>query len=122
MGIAVNVEHCTHGVRDVDYVLTTRELAKMFREAGIFLQDLGNENFDHPLGESTGAAAIFGTTGGVIEAATRTAYELITGNTLNKIEFEQLRGLEGIREATVTIGDLDLKIGIAHVFKTDEHN
>jgi len=66
------------------------------------------------MGESTGAAAIFGTTGGVIEAATRTAYELVTGETLERIDFDQLRGLEGIREATVKIGDIDLKIGIAH--------
>ena len=98
----------------VDYVLSTREFGHMIKEAGIDFTNLDDGEFDSILGESTGAGAIFGTTGGVIEAAARTAYELITGETLERIEFEQLRGLEGIREATVTIGDLDLKIGIAH--------
>ena len=99
---------------NVDYVLSTREFGHMIKEAGIDFSNLPEAEFDSILGESTGAAAIFGTTGGVIEAATRTAYELITGETLERIDFEDLRGLEGIREATVTIGDLDLKIGIAH--------
>jgi len=98
----------------VDYVLSTREFGHMIKEAGIDFAKLPDEEFDSILGESTGAAVIFGTTGGVIEAATRTAYELLTGETLEKIDFDELRGLEGIREATVTIGDLDLKIGIAH--------
>ncbi len=98
----------------VDFVLSTREFGHMIKEAGIDFTSLEDGKFDNILGESTGAGAIFGTTGGVIEAATRTAYELITGENLEKIEFEQLRGLEGIREATVSIGDLDLKIGIAH--------
>jgi len=98
----------------VDYVLSTREFGHMIKEAGIEFSKLPDSEFDSILGESTGAAAIFGTTGGVIEAAVRTAAELITGETLERIDFEELRGLEGIREATVTIGDLDLKIGIAH--------
>ena len=99
---------------NVDYVLSTREFGHMIKEAGIDFAALPDSEFDSILGESTGAAAIFGTTGGVIEAATRTAYELITGETLEKIDFEELRGLDGIREATVKIGDLDLNIGIAH--------
>ena len=98
----------------VDYVLSTREFGHMIKEAGIDFRTLEDDEFDSILGESTGAAAIFGTTGGVIEAAVRTAAELITGETIERIDFEQLRGLEGIRSATVAIGDLDLKIGIAH--------
>ncbi len=98
----------------VDYVLSTREFGHMIKEAGIDFAALEENEFDSIMGESTGAAAIFGTTGGVIEAATRTAYELVTGETLERIDFDQLRGLEGIREATVKIGDIDLKIGIAH--------
>ncbi len=99
---------------NVDYVLSTREFGHMIKEAGIDFNALKDTEFDSIMGESTGAGAIFGSTGGVIEAATRTAYELITGETLENIDFYQLRGLEGIREATVKIGDLDLKIGIAH--------
>ncbi len=101
---------------NVDIVITTREFATMLREAGIDFAKLEPEEFDTMLGESTGAGAIFGTTGGVIEAATRTAYEWITGEDLEEVEFTDLRGLEGIRSATVPIGDLNLKIGIAHGF------
>jgi NADH-quinone oxidoreductase subunit G/NADP-reducing hydrogenase subunit HndD len=86
----------------------------MFREASIDFRKLPEADFDQLLGESTGAAAIFGTTGGVIEAATRTAYEMITGEELKEVNFNQFRGLEGIREAKVKIGDLELNIGIAH--------
>jgi len=110
---AARPEHCTCGVRDVDYVLTTRELAKMFREAGIFLQDLGNENFDNPLGESTGAAALFGVTGGVLEAALRTAYELVTGEELYDVNFTAIRGMEGIKEATVDLDGKQLNVAVA---------
>jgi NADH-quinone oxidoreductase subunit G/NADP-reducing hydrogenase subunit HndD len=99
---------------NVDYVLSTREFGHMIKEAGIDFASLPDSDFDSILGESTGAGVIFGTTGGVIEAATRTAYEWLTGETLEKIEFEQLRGLDGIREAKVQIGDLELNIGIAH--------
>jgi len=99
---------------NVDFVLSTREFGHMIKEAGIDFAKLPDTEFDSILGESTGAAAIFGTTGGVIEAATRTAYELLTGENLEKIDFEDLRGLEGIREASVKVGDIDLKIGIAH--------
>ncbi len=99
---------------NVDIVITTRGFAEMMKEAGIDFANLEDQPFDSLMGESTGASVIFGTTGGVIEAAVRTAYEWITGETLEDVEFKNLRGLEGIREATVTIGDMDLKIGIAH--------
>lgn len=100
--------------KDVDIVLTTRELGHMLKTAGINFAGLPDADFDALLGESTGASVIFGTTGGVIEAAVRTAYEWITNETLEKVEFEQLRGLEGIRAATVKVGEMDLRIGIAH--------
>jgi NADH-quinone oxidoreductase subunit G/NADP-reducing hydrogenase subunit HndD len=106
------LEHAGHA--DVDYVLTTREFATMMKEASIDFKKLPESSFDKLLGESTGAAAIFGTTGGVIEAATRTAYEMITGKELKEVNFTQMRGLEGIRETSVTIGDKTLRLGIAH--------
>ena len=111
---AARIELSNHDNLDVDIVITTREFATMLKEAGIDFPNLEPEEFDKMLGESTGAGVIFGTTGGVIEAATRTAYEWMTGETLENVDFHQLRGLEGLREATVKIGDLDLKIGIAH--------
>ncbi len=107
-------ELSNENLQDVDYVITTRELAAMCREAGINFNHLEDEDFDNPLGESTGAGVIFGTTGGVIEAALRTGYEWITGETLESVEFTQLRGFEGVRSATVQAGDLELKIGVAH--------
>ena len=100
--------------RDVDISLSTRELAQLIKQANINFADLQEEEFDSPMGESTGASVIFGTTGGVIEAAVRTAYEVMTGETLEKVEFEALRGFEGVRSATVKVGDMDLNIGIAH--------
>ena len=99
---------------DVDAVLTTRELARLIKQANIKFAELPDEDFDAPLGESTGAGVIFGTTGGVMEAALRTAYEKVTGNTLSKVEFEAVRGFEGIREATVLMGELPLKVAIVH--------
>ncbi len=99
---------------DVDFSLSTRELAHLIKEANMDLENMPDENFDNPLGESTGAGVIFGATGGVIEAATRTAYELHTGKKLEKVDFEQLRGMEGIREAKVDFDGLELNIGIAH--------
>ena len=98
---------------DVDYVLSTRELANMLREAGINFNQLPDEDFDKVMGESSGAGVIFGTTGGVVEAAVRTAAAWM-GNTSTDVEYSQLRGVEGIREATIKVGDLDLKIGIAN--------
>ena len=102
------------GNPDVDYSVSTRELASLIKRANIDLKKLKKQEFDAPLGESTGAAVIFGVTGGVIEAATRTAYELHTGKDLKKVDFEALRGLDGIRQATVDFDGLPIKIGIAH--------
>ncbi|TVQ11802.1 MAG: NADH:ubiquinone oxidoreductase [Bacteroidetes bacterium] len=107
-------EFATDGNPDVDYSISTRELAKLIKSANIDFKSLPDEDFDKPMGESTGAAVIFGTTGGVIEAATRTAYELHTGEELEKVDFEALRGFEGIRSATVNFKGLDVNIGIAH--------
>ena len=101
-------------IPDVDIVITTRELARMIREAGIHFNHLKDEDFDHPLGESTGASVIFGTTGGVLEAALRTAHEVLTGETLEKVEFEALRGMEGIREAVIPIGGRDFRVAVTH--------
>jgi len=98
---------------DVDIVISTRELAKMIKEAGISFNDLPDEEFDEFLGESTGAAVLFGVTGGVMEAALRTAYEWITEETLDKVEFSMIRGMEGIREATIQIKDMEVKAAIA---------
>ena len=102
------------GNPDVDLSITTRELAHLMKQANLNLVNLPEEEFDQPMGESTGAGVIFGTTGGVIEAAVRTAYELHTKKELEDVEFHQLRGFEGIREATVDFDGLDIKIGIAH--------
>lgn len=102
------------GNPDVDYSISTRELAALIKRANIKFDHLQDTDFDAPMGESTGAGVIFGVTGGVIEAATRTAYELHTGKTLKKVDFEALRGLEGIRHATVDFDGLPIKIGIAH--------
>lgn len=99
---------------DVDYSISTRELAHLIKQANMDLNKLPDEEFDNPLGESTGAGVIFGATGGVIEAATRTAYETYTGKKLEKVDFEQLRGMEGIRKAEVDFEGLKLNIGIAH--------
>ena len=99
---------------DVDFSISTRELAHLIKEANMDLKNMPNEDFDNPLGESTGAGVIFGTTGGVIEAAVRTAYEIYTGKKLQKVDFEQLRGMEGIRSASVDFNGLEIKIGIAH--------
>ncbi len=102
------------GNPDVDYSISTRELAAFIKQANIDFMDLPESDFDDPLGESTGAGVIFGNTGGVIEAACRTAYELYTGKTLERVDFHELRGMEGIRSATVDFNGLELNIGIAH--------
>jgi iron-only hydrogenase group A len=99
---------------DVDYVLTTRELARMFKESGIQFSNLPVEEFDNPLGESTGAAVIFGATGGVMEAALRTAYEVVTGKPLDNINFSAVRGMEGIKEAEVNMNGTKVKVAVAH--------
>ena len=102
------------GYPDVDAVITTRELAKMIKEAGIDFVNLPDEDFDDMLGESTGAGVIFGATGGVMEAALRTAYEVITGKELENVDFTTVRGIEGIKEATIKVGDLDVSVAVAH--------
>ena len=101
-----------NGMADVDAVITTRELARMIKEAGIDFVNLPDEDFDSLMGESTGASVIFGATGGVMEAALRTAYELITGKTLEDVNFTAVRGMEGIKEAAVKIGDLDVNVAV----------
>lgn len=107
-------EFKVNGNPDVDYSLSTRELAALIKEANIDFNALEDSDFDMPLGASTGAAVIFGATGGVMEAALRTAYELHTGKTLGKVEFTQVRGLEGMRKASVNMDGFELKVGIAH--------
>ena len=100
-------EMWTSGYQDVDYVLTTRELARMMREAGIDLKDMPDEPADDPLGEYTGAATIFGATGGVMEAALRSAYFLVTGRELENLDILPVRGMEGVKEAEVPVDGLD---------------
>ena len=107
-------EFAVDGNPDVDYALTTSELASLIKITNIEFNNLQDEDFDHPMGESTGAGVIFGATGGVIEAAVRTAYEVHTGKKLEKVDFEQLRGMEGLRKATIDFNGLDINIGIAH--------
>ena len=103
-----------NGLRDVDAVITTRELAKMIKESGIIFDKLPDEQFDKPFGEASGAAHIFGVTGGVMEAALRTVYEILEGKELAKLEFNEVRGTEGVKEATVKMGGMDVNVAIAH--------
>ena len=110
-------EFSVNGNPDVDYVLSTRELARLIKQFNLDLKEMPTADFDDPLGESTGAAVIFGATGGVIEAAARTAYEVFTGKKLEKIDFTELRGLEGIRDAWVDFNGTPIHIGIAHGLK-----
>ena len=102
------------GYRDVDANLTTRELARMIRQAGIDFVHLSDEEFDDVLGESTGAAVIFGVTGGVMEAALRTVADILTKQDLKEIEYQDVRGLTGIKEATVSVAGMDVKVAVAH--------
>ena len=101
-----------NGTRDVDIVITTRELAKLIRESGIDIVNLQDIDFDNPLGESSGAGAIFGASGGVMEAALRTSYEWITGNTLEKVDFESVRGLDGFKEAKIDFNGREINIAV----------
>jgi NADP-reducing hydrogenase subunit HndD len=107
-------EFKVNGNPDVDYSISTRELGHLIKQANIDFHSLPEEEFDNPLGESTGAGVIFGATGGVIEAAVRTAYELFTKKQLQRLDFMELRGMDGIREATIDFDGLPIKIGIAH--------
>ena len=102
------------GLANVDSVITTRELARMIKQAHIDLSLLEDSEFDNPIGEATGAGAIFGTTGGVMEAALRTAYEKVTGEELKKLEFEEVRGKEGIKKSTIKMGEKEIKVAVAH--------
>jgi len=102
------------GHKDVDAVLTTRELGRMFKEAGIDFERLPEEDYDDPLGVSTGAAVIFGATGGVMEAALRTAYEVTTGETLKDVNFTAVRGLDGVKEASVNLKGTEIRVAVAH--------
>ncbi len=101
------------GVQDVDISITTRELARLIRKVGIDFRSLPDEGFDDPLGESTGAGVIFGATGGVMEAALRTAVETLTGEELSSVEFTEVRGTDGIKEATYHVADMDVKVAVA---------
>ncbi len=101
------------GYADIDVALTTRELARMIDKAGLKWDMLPDEEFDAPLGVSTGAAAIFGATGGVMEAALRTAVEVLTGEELKKLDFTEVRGVAGVKEATYKVGDLKLNVAVA---------
>ncbi len=107
-------EFITDGNPDVDYSITTIELADLIKRMNIDFSRLRDGEFDAPLGDSSGAGAIFGTTGGVMEAALRTVYEEFTGNELPHIEFEQVRGLDGIREAVIDLGGFELKVCVVN--------
>ena len=102
------------GLQDVDAVLTVRELARMIKQAGIDFARLADEDFDEVLGDSTGAGVIFGATGGVMEAALRTVYEIVTGKTLEKVEFDAVRGTEGIKEAEIDLNGKTVRVAVAH--------
>ena len=101
------------GIRDVDYVITTRELARMIKQANIDFCELEDGKFDEPMGEASGAGAIFGTTGGVMEAAIRTAVDTLEGKSMDKLEYTQVRGKKGIKEATLKIAGKDIKVAVA---------
>ncbi|TVQ25831.1 MAG: 4Fe-4S dicluster domain-containing protein, partial [Spirochaetaceae bacterium] len=105
------------GAQDIDVVITTRELARMIKQAGITFDSLEDEPADEALGIYTGAGTIFGATGGVMEAALRTAYHLVTGDELENVEFEAVRGLEGIKRASVDIKGTEVRVAVAHNMK-----
>lgn len=103
-------DQAASGYPDVDYSLTTRELGRMIESAGIYLKHLPDEEFDNPLGDSTGAAVIFGATGGVMEAALRTAVEKLSGEELKSLDFTEVRGTDGIKEASYTVNGMEVKV------------
>lgn len=107
-------EMSTSGGPDVDASLTTRELARMIKQAGINFAELPETPFDDPFGNATGAAVIFGATGGVMEAAVRTVYELLEGKSLENLELAPIRGVEGVKEATLSISGKDVRIAVVH--------
>jgi iron-only hydrogenase group A len=108
------MELSENNLPDVDAVLTTRELVRLFKLAGIDFDGLPETKFDNPLGESTGAAAIFGTSGGVMEAALRTAYFKITGNKIDTLDFYSLRGSGKIKEAHLDFGGIKINIAVVN--------
>ena len=114
---AARTEMGREGRQDVDIVLTTRELIKLIKYVGLTFQTLPESDFDSPLGYGTGAGAIFGASGGVMEAALRTVYEKYTGKTLERLDFQSVRGFEGIKEAEVDLGSRKAKVAIAHTLK-----
>ena len=103
-------DQAASGYPDVDYSLTTRELGRMIESAGIYFKHLPDEKFDNPLGDSTGAAVIFGATGGVMEAALRTAVEKLSGEELKSLDFTEVRGTDGIKEASYTVNGMEVKV------------
>lgn len=111
-------EFKTNGDPDVNYSISTRELAALIKQTNINFMQLEDEDFDAPLGESTGAAVIFGASGGVMEAALRTAYEIHTGKTLDNVNFEGVRGIENLKEATIDVDGFELKVAVAHSLGT----
>lgn len=111
---AAREEMCDSGFRDVDIVITTRELGRMIREAGIDFANLTEENFDSPLGTGTGAAVIFGNTGGVMEAALRTVADVVSGEDLPKLEYDEVRGMEDTREASLNIAGTEIKVAVVN--------
>lgn len=111
---AARPEHSTSGSQDIDASLTTRELARMIKQAGINFAELPDEEFDQPFGMATGAGVIFGTTGGVMEAAIRTVYEILEKKPLDDLNVTAVRGLEGIKEATLKIAGKDVKVAVVH--------
>ncbi len=106
-------DQAANGVPDVDYAMTTRELARLIRKCGLKFNLLPDEEFDAPLGLSTGAATIFGATGGVMEAALRTAVETLTGEELESVDFKEVRGTAGIKEATYHVAGMDVNVAVA---------
>lgn len=111
---AARPELSSSGSADIDASLTTRELARMIKQAGIDFKSLPDEEFDQPFGMATGAGVIFGTTGGVMEAAIRTVYEKLEGKPLDDINVTAVRGLEGVKEATLTIAGKDVRVAVVH--------
>ena len=109
------------GNPDVDYSLSTRELGRLIKRMNLGSGEMPESEFDMPLGASTGAGVIFGTTGGVMEAALRSVYEIYTGKTLEKVEFEAVRGLDGVRRASIDLNGFELKVGIAHGLGNARH-
>lgn len=111
---AKRAELSEHSLQDVDAVITTRELVRFFEVAGIDFEDLNDGKFDDPLGESTGAAVIFGASGGVMEAALRSAYYTLTGTHLENMELSAVRGVDGIKEATISVNGMELNVAVVN--------